>query len=171
MLNMGGPSTQEEVGDFLLRIFTDKDIMDIPFMSKIGPYIAKRRTPVVKERYREIGGGSPIYEWTKKQGNRMVQLLDELCPETSPHKYYVGFRYANPLTEVAIKQMEDDGIQRAVAFSQYPQYSCSTTGSSLNAIYNYYSKAAKPAQMKWTIIDRWPTHTGLVNVCYILKRT
>lgn len=32
MLNMGGPSTQEEVGDFLLRIFTDKDIMDIPFM-------------------------------------------------------------------------------------------------------------------------------------------
>lgn len=58
-----------------------------------------------------------------------------------------------------------DGIQRAVAFSQYPQYSCSTTGSSLNAIYQYFNKASKPGQMKWSIIDRWPTHTGLIDVC------
>lgn len=54
-----------------------------------------------------------------------------LCPRAglaAPHKYYIGFRYVHPLTEEAIEEMERDGIQRAVAFTQYPQYSCSTTG-------------------------------------------
>ena len=44
-------------------------------------------------------------------------------------------RYVHPLTEEAVDEMEADGIEHAVAFSQYPQYSCSTTGSSLNAIH------------------------------------
>lgn len=163
MLNMGGPSTLDEVEKFLFRLFTDKDIMDIPFMSKLGPYIAQRRTPVVRERYREIGGGSPILKWTKIQGERLVQNLDRICPASAPHKFYVGFRYAEPLTENALQLMEEDGIERAVAFSQYPQYSCSTTGSSLNAIYRYYNQLSKPTSMTWSIIDRWPTHQGFVD--------
>ena len=46
----------------------------------------------------------------------------------APHKFYIGFRYVHPLTEEAIEEMEKDGVERAVAFTQYPQYSCSTTG-------------------------------------------
>lgn len=53
---------------------------------------------------------------------------------SAPHKFYIGFRYVNPLTENAIKQMEEDGVERAVAFTQYPQYSCSTTGDSHTSI-------------------------------------
>jgi protoporphyrin/coproporphyrin ferrochelatase len=56
-------------------------------------------------------------------------LLNELMP-------FVRFcRYANPLTSHTLAQMKADGVQRAVAFTQYPQYSCSTTGSSLNELY------------------------------------
>ena len=47
---------------------------------------------------------------------------------SAPHKFYIGFRYVHPLTEEAIEEMEKDGVERAVAFTQYPQYSCSTTG-------------------------------------------
>lgn len=57
-----------------------------------------------------------------------------------------------------------DGIERAVAFTQYPQYSCSTTGSSLNAIYRHYKQKGESPNMKWSVIDRWPTHPGLVKV-------
>lgn len=56
-----------------------------------------------------------------------------------------------------------DGVENAVAFTQYPQYSCSTTGSSLNAIYRHVSKKAN-SPMKWSVIDRWPVHPGLVKV-------
>lgn len=51
-----------------------------------------------------------------------------VAPPSAPHKFYIGFRYVNPLTEDAIEEMEKDGVERAVAFTQYPQYSCSTTG-------------------------------------------
>jgi len=74
--------------------------------SKLGPLIARRRSGNVKAKYAEIGGGSPIRMWTEKQGQMMVDLLDRTSPNTAPHKYYVGFRYADPLTEVALDEME-----------------------------------------------------------------
>jgi protoheme ferro-lyase len=76
------------------------------FFFRLGPLIAKRRTPSIIEKYKEIGGGSPIYEWTKKQGDLMCILLDKMSPDTAPHKPYVGFRYARPLTEDTLEQME-----------------------------------------------------------------
>lgn len=163
MLNMGGPSTLDEVGDFLSRLFHDKDLIPLPAQKQLAPFIATRRTPKIIEQYREIGGGSPIRKWTEIQGEQMVKLLDKMSPESAPHKFYVGFRYANPLTEDAIKQMTKDGIERGIAFTQYPQYSCSTTGSSLNAVYKYYKDLNVPSNIDWTVIDRWPTHHGLIK--------
>ncbi|XP_061836814.1 ferrochelatase, mitochondrial [Nerophis lumbriciformis] len=163
MLNMGGPEKLEDVHDFLLRLFMDTDLMKLPVQNKLGPFIAKRRTPKIQEQYSKIGGGSPIKHWTSMQGEGMVKLLDEMSPETAPHKFYIGFRYVNPLTEDAIEEMEKDGVDRAVAFTQYPQYSCSTTGSSLNAIYRYYRSRGDRPKMRWSVIDRWPTHPLLVE--------
>ncbi|XP_005813262.2 ferrochelatase, mitochondrial [Xiphophorus maculatus] len=163
MLNMGGPEKLEDVHDFLLRLFMDTDLMKLPVQNKLGPFIAKRRTAKIQEQYSKIGGGSPIKHWTSMQGEGMVKLLDDMSPDTAPHKFYIGFRYVNPLTEDAIEEMERDGVERAVAFTQYPQYSCSTTGSSLNAIYRYYSNRGDRPKMRWSVIDRWPTHPLLVE--------
>ena len=163
MLNMGGPASLEEVGPFLSRLFHDKDLIPLPAQKQLAPWITKRRTPKIVEQYRQIGGGSPITKWTEYQGTEMVKLLDTMCPESAPHKHYIGFRYTHPLTENTLEQMEADGIERAIAFTQYPQYSCSTTGSSLNAIYRYYEQLGKPSNIQWSVIDRWPTHPGLVQ--------
>uniref|UniRef100_A0ACB8ENX5 Uncharacterized protein n=1 Tax=Sphaerodactylus townsendi TaxID=933632 RepID=A0ACB8ENX5_9SAUR len=163
MLNMGGPETLGEVHDFLLRLFLDRDLMTLPVQNKLAPFIAKRRTPKIQEQYSQIGGGSPIKKWTATQGEAMVKLLDEMAPHSAPHKYYIGFRYVHPLTEEAIELMEDEGIERAIAFTQYPQFSCSTTGSSLNAIYRYYNAKGTKPKMKWSTIDRWPTHPLLIQ--------
>lgn len=58
-----------------------------------------------------------------------------------------------------------DGIQRAVAFSQYPQYSCSTSGSSYNSLASILQNQpaeSKLNRIKWSVIDRWPLNEGLV---------
>lgn len=91
------------------------------------------------------------------------ERLDEISPETAPHRPYVAFRYANPLTEETLKKMLDDGITRAVAFSQYPQFSYSTTASSINDLYRLSKIHDKEGQINWSIIDRWPQHPSLVN--------
>lgn len=81
----------------------------------------------------------------------------------APHKSYVGFRYAAPLTDETLMQMKEDGVERAVAFTLYPQYSCSTTGSSLNALHKHLKELAMENDIKWSVIDRWATHPGLVE--------
>jgi len=164
MMNLGGPSTSKDVGPFLTRLFSDKDLIPLPFQKYLAQWIAKRRTPKIIEQYNEIGGGSPILSWTRKQGKGLVEILDELSPTTAPHKFYVAFRYADPLTEDAIFEMKKDGVQRAVAFTQYPQYSCSTTGSSLNELWRNLLKHDPEGTISWKVIDRWPTHPGLVQV-------
>ena len=144
----------------------------------IGPLISKRRTPKIQKQYAAIGGGSPIRKWSEYQNAEMCKILDEISPETAPHKPYVAFRYANPLTEEMYTKLLDDGFGkgkggRAVAFTQYPQYSCSTTGSSLNELWKWRHrlehKGGDPTapvgdgSIVWSVIDRWPVHAGLVE--------
>lgn len=107
----------------------------------------------------------------------MCKILDQTHPESAPHKPYVAFRYADPLTEEMYQKLFDDGFGqgrggRAVAFTQYPQYSCSTTGSSLNELWKWRTRLegkrgsgdVDPAgAITWSVIDRWPVHPGLVE--------
>ena len=107
----------------------------------------------------------------------MCKILDAMSPETAPHKPYVAFRYADPLTEETYTRLLKDGFGngrggRAVAFSQYPQYSCSTTGSSLNELWKWRNRLEgkratgeeqPEGAITWSVIDRWPAHPGLVE--------
>lgn len=195
-MNMGGPATTDAVGDFLSRLFVcavypglvsyaniftlqaDADLIPLgPFQNYLGPFIAKRRTPKIQKQYAAIGGGSPIRKWSEYQAEEMCKILDRTSPETAPHKPYVAFRYANPLTEEMYNKLLEDGFGngkggRAVAFTQYPQYSCSTTGSSINELWKWRQrlegKSAGPkttndGSIDWSVIDRWPAHPGLVD--------
>lgn len=163
MLNMGGPAAPEDTGPFLGRLFGDGEIIQLGALQPwLGPLLARRRTPKVQKQYEQIGG-SPIRKWTELQGRGMVEALDRLSPETAPHKAYVAFRYADPLTEEALREMKADGVTRAVAFSQYPQYSCTTTGSSLNHLWRELDRTGLQDSFKWSVLDRWPTHPTFVE--------
>jgi ferrochelatase len=163
MLNLGGPKTLDDVQPFLLELFADREIIQLPFQRWLGPYIARRRTPKVRGLYAAIGGGSPILRYTEAQGRGMVARLDRLSPGTAPHKFYVAFRYTRPSSDDALRQMQADGIERAIAFTQYPQFSCSTTGSSLNELWRAASRTGLENAFEWSIIDRWPVHPGFIE--------
>jgi ferrochelatase len=161
MLNMGGPATVPDVGPFLNKLFSDGMIIQLGKMQKIGEFIAKLRTPKIEKQYAAIGG-SPIRKWSELQGSEFCKLLDEMRPETAPHKAYVMFAYAEPLTETAIAQMKQDGVTRAIAFSQYPMYSCTTTGASLSKLWDEVRKQQLENSIKWSVIDRWNDHPTFI---------
>jgi ferrochelatase len=163
LLNMGGPETLDDVGPFLLELFRDREIIQLPLQKWLGPFIARRRTRGVQKLYEEIGGGSPILHWTRVQGSGMVERLDRLSPETAPHRFYVAFRYVKPFSEDALRQMKADGVQRAIAFTQYQHFSCATTGSSLNELWRAAGTLGMASTFQWSVIDRWPTHPGFVR--------
>lgn len=134
MLNLGGPKTLADVGPFLHRLFADREIIQLPAQNLLGPFIAKMRTRAVQGEYEEIGGGSPILKWTELQGKGMCERLD------------------------ALLAMKRDGVRRAVAFAQYPQFSCATTGSSLNELWRAAKRLGLADEFQWSVIDRWPSH-------------
>ena len=160
-----------------LRTQSDGDLIPLGrLQSYIGPLLSARRTPKIQKQYSDIGGGSPIRKWSEYQNAEMCKILDKISPETAPHKPYVAFRYAAPLTEDTYQQMLADGFGngkggRAVAFTQYPQYSCSTTGSSLNELWRWRHRlegknsgsGGGEGSITWSVIDRWPAHSGLVE--------
>lgn len=163
MMNLGGPKNLDQVQPFLLELFADREIIQLPAQDWLGPFIARRRTKSVQRNYQDIGGGSPILKWTEEQGRGMVERLDRLSPETAPHKFYVAFRYVQPKSEDALLAMKADGVTRAVAFTQYPQFSCSTTGSSLNELWRASKRLELADAFEWSVLDRWPTHPRFVE--------
>lgn len=161
---MGGPSKLSEVYDFLLRLFSDGEIIPLGrFQDIIAKFIAFRRTPTITSHYKEIGGGSPIRKWSEFQNSEACKLLDKLSPHTAPHVPFVGFRYANPLMRETYNKILEKGITRAVAFSQYPQYSVSTSASSFNELKQIQAEIDPSKSVEWSFIERWPTHPLLVS--------
>ena len=131
-MNIGAPNNKEEIGPFLTRFFSDDTVIRIPF--KLGSLIGRIRGPAkVTKQYEQIGGGSPLKEWTDKQGTEVVRILNEELFRDSPDRfiYHPAFRYGLPLFTDAIDEFlttHKENVKRIILFSQFPQYSCSTGG-------------------------------------------
>ncbi|WP_157251307.1 ferrochelatase [Nonomuraea typhae] len=160
MLNMGGPWTLGDVRPFLRRLFADLDML--PARRVLGPLLIRARLARVTRQYAEIGGGSPLRDWTERQAKALTAELDELSPATGPHHAYLAFRYAEPGAAAALAAMRADGVRRAVAFPQYPHYSVTTTGSSMADLWRTLTAMGMEDAFEWTVIDRWPTEPAYV---------
>lgn len=127
LLQMGGPDSLEAVRPFLLNLFTDREIIRIGpawLQPLIARLIVSRRTPAVVEKYREIGGRSPIRDLTQAQADALEKQLGLPC--------FPAMRYWHPFTAEALQQVRALGAKRLVALSLYPHYSRATSGSSFN---------------------------------------
>jgi protoporphyrin/coproporphyrin ferrochelatase len=133
LFQLGGPDKLEAIEPFLFNLFCDPDIIDFPF-ARIGrkplaKLISSTRARKVQHHYAAIGGGSPIRRFTEQQA-RALQIrlreagLDAHC--------FVAMRYWHPFTAEAIEQLRAAECDEIVLLPLYPQYSSTTTGSSLN---------------------------------------
>ena len=82
LMNMGGPTDSSGVYPFLRNLFSDRDLIPLPFQKYASKFISKRRTPKVIQQYNEIGGGSPITMHTTAQAYQLCTLLDKRCPDS-----------------------------------------------------------------------------------------
>jgi len=132
LFQLGGPDSLEAVQPFLYNLFCDPDIIDFPFArlarEPLARLVSSRRAQHVQKHYAQIGGKSPIRELTELQARR---LECELSGSLDAH-VFVAMRYWHPLTEEAVRQVQDHKIRTLVLLPMYPQYSTVTTGSSLN---------------------------------------
>jgi ferrochelatase len=132
LFQLGGPDSLEAIEPFLYNLFCDPDIIDFPFAriarQPLAKLIASRRSRHVAHHYSEIGGRSPILENTRRQ----AEALEQALRSEFDARVAVAMRYWHPFTEEAIREMERHAPEELVLLPLYPQYSKTTTGSSLN---------------------------------------
>jgi ferrochelatase len=141
LFQLGGPDSLEAIEPFLYNLFCDPDIIDFPFAKlarkPLAKLISTSRAKHVAHHYAEIGGKSPILDFTRRQA---VALERELRRDLDA-KVTIAMRYWHPLTEAAVAEMAAFGADEIVLLPLYPQYSKTTTGSSLNEWNRVYEQA------------------------------
>ncbi|PSS30851.1 Ferrochelatase-2 like [Actinidia chinensis var. chinensis] len=165
LLNLGGPETLDDVQPFLFNLFADPDIIRLPrlfrFLQRpLAQFISVLRAPKSKEGYASIGGGSPLRQITDAQAE---ELRKALCAKNVPAKVYVGMRYWHPFTEEAIEQIKRDGIKKLVVLPLYPQFSISTSGSSLRLLEGIFREDEYLVNMQHTVIPSWYQREGYIK--------
>jgi ferrochelatase len=130
LFNLGGPDSLEAVQPFLFNLFNDPGIISLPtiFRYPLAKFISKRRTPVAKAIYSEMGGKSPILEETQSQADAIEKALKQ---ETDEYKCFIVMRCWNPRAISVIKNVKEFDPQQIILLPLYPQYSNATSGSSI----------------------------------------
>ncbi|MEH2317181.1 ferrochelatase [Nostoc sp.] len=163
LLNLGGPDKLEDVGPFLYNLFSDPEIIRLPFrwlQKPLAWFIASRRTTTSQANYKQIGGGSPLRRITEAQGEALKEQLGYLGQEAN---IYVGMRYWHPYTEEAIAQITQDNIEHLVILPLYPQFSISTSGSSFRLLEKLWQEDPKLQPIDYTVIPSWYKEPGYLQ--------
>ncbi|MBT6117335.1 MAG: ferrochelatase [Rhodospirillaceae bacterium] len=139
LFNLGGPDSPEAVQPFLKNMFGDKAILSIPQPMRflLARLIASRRAPVAREIYAELGGGSPLLPNTEAQARALESALADL----GEVRAFVCMRYWHPRSDAVAAAVKAFDPDRIVLLPLYPQYSTTTSASSLAD----WTRAAKSA--------------------------
>ncbi|KAM7490514.1 hypothetical protein LguiA_033435 [Lonicera macranthoides] len=173
LLNLGGPETLCDVQPFLFNLFVDPDILRLPRLFKfllrpLAQLISVLVAPGIKRRYAAIGGGSPLRKITFDQANALEMVLDA---KQVPANVYVGMRYWHPFIEEAVQQasfelcsnIKEDRITKLVVLPLYPQFSISTTGSSIRVLESIFREDAFLSLLPVSIIESWYRREGYIK--------
>ena len=134
LFNLGGPDRPEAVEPFLFNLFNDPAIIGLPGLVRtpLARAAARRRAPEARKNYDLMGGASPLLPETEKQARALEAALAAALPEVEA-RCFVAMRYWTPLTAEAAAAVEAFAPDEVVLLPLYPQFSTTTTGSSLRA--------------------------------------
>jgi protoporphyrin/coproporphyrin ferrochelatase len=164
LFQLGGPDSLAAVEPFLYNLFRDPDIINFPgsFLARkpLAKLISTTRSKKARQRYAEIGGGSPIRRLTDQQAGALEVALRRHLPARA----IVAMRYWHPDTQAAIASLESAPYDELVLLPLYPHYSSATTGSSLKE-WNRLYRPKVPVHL----VDHFFDHPDYISA--IVERT
>ncbi len=163
LLNLGGPDSLEAVEPFLYNLFVDPDIINFPGSFLVRKWLAKlissKRHPKIQEQYKQIGGKSPLKDFTLGQ----CRLLEIELNKRFPAKVYAAMRYWHPFTEEVLDELEREGITKVILLPLYPQYSMATTESSVKEWKKHLE--LRSSKIEWTLVEHYYDFPPYIDAC------
>ena len=132
LFNLGGPDKLSAVKPFLFNLFNDPAIIGAPSFIRyfLARLISSKREKTAKEIYSFIGGKSPILEETKEQKKQLEELLKT---EKENYRVFISMRYWKPFIDETVTKVMKWQPDEVILLPLYPQFSTTTSGSSLNS--------------------------------------
>jgi len=130
LFNLGGPDQPDSIRPFLFNLFNDPAIISLPGPLRwlLAQYISRRRAPVAREIYAELGGASPLLAETEAQARALEKALQDPLKEI---RVFVCMRYWHPMSDEVARAVKAWGPDQVVLLPLYAQYSTTTTASSV----------------------------------------
>jgi ferrochelatase len=164
LMNLGGPDSLEAIHPFLYNLFSDPAIIRLPSFLRLplARWIAGRRARVAREIYRHLGGSSPLLANTEAQARALEAILG---PE---YRCFVAMRYWHPTSAETAHAVADWGPDEIVCVPLYPQFSTTTTASSLAA----WNRAAAQSHISCPVrvVCCYPAEEGFIEALVGLIR-
>ena len=140
---MGGPNNLDEVEMFLKNMFNDPNILTMKsalLRKFVGGMITFTRAESSQEIYRQLGGKSPIVDHTKNLIAALEKKLDD-------ENVIVDFvmRYTPPFAPEVIERLKKENVEKVYLIPLYPQFSTTTTKSSLEDFEEAFHKSGMDA--------------------------
>ena len=146
LFNLGGPDDAASVKPFLFNLFNDPAIIGLPGFLRTGVarLISSRREVPAQANYAmmDAGGGSPLLPETRRQSSALETVLSSALPGDEV-KVFIAMRYWHPLTEETAVDVAAFGPDEVVLLPLYPQFSTTTTQSSLKAWRESYAGSGR----------------------------
>lgn len=136
LFNLGGPDELKAVRPFLFNLFNDPAIITLPqpFRFLLATLISSLRNRKAQGIYKHMGGKSPILGLTSDQAGALEKMLESKKKNAADSfKVFVCMRYWHPMTDVVVKKVKAFSPDQVVLLPLYPQFSTTTTESSVNA--------------------------------------
>ena len=131
LFNLGGPDSPEAVQPFLFNLFNDPAIISVPWPIRplLARLISSRRAPIAREIYAEIGGRSPLVPLTEEQADALERVVGERWE--GEVRTFIAMRYWHPMADETARAVKAYAPDQIVLLPLYPQFSTTTTGSSV----------------------------------------
>jgi ferrochelatase len=166
LFSLGGPDTLDAVEPFLFNLFNDPAIIGLPgpLRTFLAHRISRRRGPVAREIYAKMGGRSPLLPNTVAQAEALTGILGDVG-EVKP---FIAMRYWHPMSDRTAAEVKDFAPDRVVLLPLYPQFSTTTTASSLADWQRAAERVGLRAPMR--TVCCYPTEAGFVAALAELTR-
>lgn len=176
LFNLGGPDSKESIEPFLMNFFTDPNIIRLPYPLRwmLAKLISKRRSKrEAGDSYSILGNRSPLLENSQAQARALENaLLSSRAPQaegsqatprndSAEFKTFVCMRYWHPMADEVVARVKDWGAEKIVLLPLYPQFSTTTTWSSLGV----WNKAMKDAglEIPTSMVCCYPFNEGFIK--------
>ena len=153
---------ESPTGVFLMAHGAPESVDDIPeYLRNIrgGTESTLETIEIIRDRYEQIGGKSPLRKITEELCVRLESFLNQ---QGAQFKVYCGMRNWSPYICDEVKRMKEDGIKRVVAICLAPQFSTWSTRLYFN-VFKESLKSCGIEDIDVRYIGSWADHPLLID--------